>query len=137
MPNPNINITALDHLVLTVADIDATVGFYVNVLGMQKVVFNHHRIALQFGHQKINLHQIGKEVKPNARHATCGSADLCLLTDTPLSQVMAHLSAQGVKVIDGIVPRTGAVGAIHSIYINDPDGNLIEISSYEHGSSSE
>lgn len=125
-----MNITALDHLVLTVADMTKTIDFYVNILGMIEVTFGDNRKALQFGNQKINLHQKGNEILPNARYATCGSADLCLLTDTPLDMVMSHLMLHNVAIIDGIVPRTGAVGKINSIYINDPDGNLIEISSY-------
>lgn len=126
-----MNITALDHLVLTVADINKTIDFYVNILGMTEITFGDNRRAMQFGSQKINLHQKGQEIKPNATHATCGSADICLLTDTPLDEVMAHLKAHHITIIDGIVPRTGAVGAIRSIYVNDPDGNLIEISCYD------
>ncbi len=126
-----MNITALDHLVLTVADIQKTLDFYVGVLGMTEITFGDNRKALQFGVQKINLHQKGQEIKPNATHAVCGSGDLCLLTDTPLDDVMSHLNAHNIAIIDGIVPRTGAVGAIQSIYVNDPDGNLIEISSYQ------
>ncbi|MDO4895954.1 MAG: VOC family protein [Moraxella sp.] len=125
-----MNITALDHLVLTVKNIQATLDFYVNVLGMKEVTFGNNRKALQFGQQKINLHELGKEIKPNATHAGVGTADLCLLTDTPLDAVMTHLTSHGVVIIDGIVPRTGAMGKISSIYINDPDGNLIEISTY-------
>lgn len=126
-----MKITALDHLVLTVADIDKSIDFYVNVLGMSEITFGDNRKALQFGSQKINLHQKGQEIKPNATNADCGTADLCLLTDTPLDEVMSHLKKNDIAIIDGIVPRTGAVGKIHSIYINDPDGNLIEISRYE------
>ncbi len=125
-----MHITALDHLVLTVADIDKTLDFYVNILGMKEITFGDNRKALQFGNQKINLHQKGQEILPNATNATCGSADLCLLTDTPLNELLAHLKSNDINIIDGIVPRTGAVGAIHSIYIKDPDGNLIEISCY-------
>ncbi|MDO4440967.1 MAG: VOC family protein [Moraxella sp.] len=125
-----MRIIALDHLVLTVADIAKTIDFYVNILGMSEITFGDNRKALQFGSQKINLHQKGQEIKPNANNADCGTADLCLLTDTPLDEVMAFLKAQNITIIDGIVPRTGAVGKIQSIYINDPDGNLIEISCY-------
>lgn len=125
-----MRIIALDHLVLTVADIAKAIDFYVNILGMTEVTFGDNRKAVQFGTQKINLHQKGAEILPNARHATCGSADLCLLTDMPLDEVMNHLTSHNVAIIDGIVPRTGAVGKINSIYVNDPDGNLIEISSY-------
>lgn len=126
-----MNITALDHLVLTVKDLQATIDFYTTILGMTAISFGDDRKALQFGQQKINLHELGKEIKPNATHAGVGTADLCLLTDTPLDEVMAHLQAHHVPIIDGIVPRTGAVGKISSIYIHDPNGNLIEISRYD------
>ena len=125
-----MKITALDHLVLTVNDMDKTLNFYVGVLGMTEITFGDNRKAVQFGNQKINLHQKGKEILPNANNATCGSADLCLLTDAPLEMVMEHLMACGVAIVDGIVPRTGAVGAIDSVYVRDPDGNLLEISRY-------
>ncbi|OOR88861.1 glyoxalase [Moraxella caviae] len=131
-----MKIKALDHLVLTVADMSATIEFYTKVLGMQLQTFGDNRHALHFGAQKINLHQKGAEILPNAKRATCGSADLCLLTDTPLPEVLRYLQACGVAVVhddDGefIVPRTGAMGKIRSIYVRDPDGNLLEISRYE------
>lgn len=125
-----MNITALDHLVLTVADIPRSVDFYTRVLGMEAITFGEGRKALRFGSQKINLHQLGAEVLPNAARATAGSADLCLLTDTPLPQVLAELAAHQIEAISDIVPRTGAVGAIESVYLRDPDGNLLEISRY-------
>jgi catechol 2,3-dioxygenase-like lactoylglutathione lyase family enzyme len=123
-----MNIVHLDHLVLTVRNIPATCEFYTRVLGMQVFTFGNNRKALQFGRQKINLHEAGHEFNPNALHPTPGSADLCLITTTPLSQVMEHLHTQGVAIEEGIVPRTGAIGAIASLYIRDPDGNLLEIS---------
>lgn len=123
-------ITALDHLVLTVADIPRSVDFYTRVLGMQKITFGEGRIALLFGQQKINLHQQGQEILPNAKNAACGTADLCLLTDTPLETVLQELQQQGIAPISGIVPRTGAVGKIESVYLRDPDDNLLEISRY-------
>lgn len=125
-----MNITALDHLVLTVADIPRSIDFYTRVLGMEAITFGEGRKALRFGSQKINLHQLGAEVLPNAARATAGSADLCLLTDTPLPQVLAELAAHQIEAISDIVPRTGAVGAIESVYLRDPDGNLLEISRY-------
>ena len=125
-----MNITALDHLVLTVADVARSVDFYTRVLGMDAITFGEGRKALRFGSQKINLHQLGAEVLPNAARATAGSADLCLLTDTPLPQVLAELAAHQIEAISDIVPRTGAVGAIESVYLRDPDGNLLEISRY-------
>jgi catechol 2,3-dioxygenase-like lactoylglutathione lyase family enzyme len=125
-----VKVERLDHLVLTVADIHATCGFYAQVLGMEVVTFGDRRYALQFGQQKINLHQVDQEFEPKAAYPTPGSADLCLITTTPLDEVTAHLQSCGVSVEQGIVPRTGALGAIASLYIRDPDGNLLEISNY-------
>ena len=126
-----MKITALDHLVLTVANIEKSIAFYTQVLGMEEITFGECRKALLFGRQKINLHQRGAEVLPNAQNAACGTADLCLLTDTPLPQVLTELQQHGIEPISGVVPRTGAVGAIESVYLRDPDGNLLEISRYE------
>ncbi|MBH5329876.1 VOC family protein [Eikenella sp. S3360] len=126
-----MHLTALDHLVLTVADIPRSIAFYTRVLGMRETTFGNGRKALLFGRQKINLHQSGAEIVPHAKHPACGSADLCLLTSTPLPQVLAELAAHGVETLGGIVPRTGACGAIRSVYLRDPDGNLLEISRYE------
>lgn len=126
-----IIINRLDHLVLTVADIEATCAFYTSVLGMEVVTFGEGRKALSFGAQKINLHQAGKEFEPKSQHPTPGSADLCFISDTPLDAVAVHLEACGVAIEEGIVPRTGATGPIQSIYIRDPDQNLIEISTYD------
>jgi catechol 2,3-dioxygenase-like lactoylglutathione lyase family enzyme len=126
-----MRIDRLDHLVLTVADIPATIGFYTRVLGMEHVTFGDGRHALAFGDSKINLHRIGREFEPKARRPTRGSADLCFVVRTPLSQVLAELISKGVPVEEGPVKRTGALGPIESVYLRDPDGNLIEISSYE------
>ena len=123
-------ILHLDHLVLTVKDIEKTAAFYTQVLGMQKEVFGEGRVALVFGQQKFNLHQLGKEFEPKADKPTSGSADLCLITDMDIHDAMAHVKAQGVEIIEGIVPRTGATGPIQSFYFRDPDQNLIEISAY-------
>lgn len=125
-----MRIDRLDHLVLTVRDVDATCSFYVRVLGMQLVTFGEARKALAFGRQKINLHQAGREFEPKAALPTPGSADLCLITDVPLDEVIAHLTACGVAVVEGPVMRTGATGPIRSVYFRDPDGNLIEVSNY-------
>lgn len=125
-----MHITALDHLVLTVADLERSIDFYTRILGMTAITFGDNRQALAFGQQKINLHQRGAEIAPHATHPTCGSADLCLLTDTPLEQVLAELAQHGITPISDIVPRSGAQGAIQSIYLHDPDGNLLEISTY-------
>lgn len=123
-----MNISHLDHMVLTVADIEATVDFYTRVLGMQLVTFGEGRKALTFGNQKINLHQAGREFEPNAERPTPGSADLCFIVATPLDRVIAHLEAQGVAIVEGPVQRTGATGRIRSVYLRDPDQNLIELS---------
>ena len=123
-----MHIDSLDHLVLTVQDIQTTCEFYSRVLGMQVVTFAEGRKALQFGNQKINLHQRGKEIEPKAQHPTPGSADLCFLTSMPLEQVIAHLQSQNVALLLGPVERTGATKSLVSIYFRDPDGNLLEVS---------
>lgn len=125
-----MKIDRLDHLVLTVADLDATCRFYQAVLGMEVVTFGQGRKALTFGRCKINLHALGKEFEPKALRPTPGSADLCFITTTPLDQVVAHLRAHGIAIEDGPIARTGAVGPINSVYIRDPDKNLIEVSNY-------
>ena len=122
-------IDHLDHLVLTVANIDATVAFYTSAVGMELVTFDGRK-ALRFGEQKINLHQAGNEFEPKAAHPTPGSADLCFITKTSLEDVISHLISKGYVIELGPVERTGAVGKMHSIYLRDPDSNLIEISNY-------
>lgn len=123
-----IKIASLDHLVLTVADIGKTIAFYRQVLGFEAQEFKPGRYSLHFGSQKINLHEVGKVVDPNVRHATAGSADLCFLTSMPLEAVADHLHAQGVQVIQGPVNATGAQRLLRSLYFYDPDENLIEVS---------
>ena len=125
-----VRIEGLDHLVLTVADVEATCAFYQAVLCMETVVFGNGRKALVFGRQKINLHPAGREFEPKAERPTPGSADLCLITSTSLETVAAHLAACGVDIEEGPVTRTGAVGPITSLYFRDPDGNLIEVATY-------
>ena len=125
-----MRIDRLDHLVLTVADLDATVDFYTRVLGMAAVTFGSGRTALSFGHSKINLHQAGHEFEPKAHRPVPGSADLCLITSDPLDQVISELTAQQVPIEEGPVERTGATGPILSVYFRDPDRNLIEVSTY-------
>lgn len=122
-----MQIDSLDHLVLTVRDIPTTIAFYTQVLGMQAVTFAHGRYALAFGKQKINLHQHGKEYEPKAQQPTPGTADLCLLTSTPLTAVIQHLNTCAIPIIEGPVQRTGATGAILSVYVRDPDNNLLEV----------
>jgi catechol 2,3-dioxygenase-like lactoylglutathione lyase family enzyme len=125
-----IRIDRLDHLVLTVADVEATCAFYARVLGMAVVTFGEGRKALSFGRQKINLHQAGHEFEPKAQRPTPGSADLCLIAEAALADVQAHLAACGVAMEQGPVARTGALGPIRSVYFRDPDLNLIEVSTY-------
>lgn len=122
-----IALQSLDHVVLTVASIQNTIAFYERVLGMTTREFKPQRYALHFGDQKINLHEVGTVVDPNVRHATAGSADLCFLTQTPLEEVVTHLQAEGVAIVQGPVGATGACHKLLSVYIYDPDENLIEI----------
>ena len=135
--NDICRVQSLDHLVLTVADIPRTIRFYEDVLGMKSAAFQPatgpNRWALKFGAQKINLHQAGREFEPKAARPTPGSADLCFLTGTPLSQWLEHLATAGVTIEEGPVKRTGATGPITSLYLRDPDGNLIEISTSDQG----
>ena len=121
------SLASLDHLVLTVADPAVTAAFYTRVLGMEARTFGEGRQALHFGAQKINLHPAAAPIRPHAATPAPGSADLCFLTDTPLADWQAHLEAEGVPVEQGPVGRTGATGPIRSLYIRDPDGNLVEI----------
>lgn len=122
-------IDRMDHIVLTVADIDRTVAFYTNALGMEAVAFGERK-ALKFGRQKINLHQLGHEFQPKAVHPTPGSGDICFITNSPLNEVIDHLKGVSVRLEEGPVERTGAMGKLLSIYLRDPDNNLIEISNY-------
>src|SRR5690349_17410266 len=125
-----MRIDAIDHLVLTVRDLGAATAFYTRVLGMEAVTFGADRGALVFGSQKINLHEAGREFEPKAAAPTPGSADLCFVTTEAPAAVLAHLKTCGVQVVDGPVTRTGARGPIVSVYFRDPDGNLLEVSSY-------
>lgn len=125
-----MRIDRIDHFVLTVASIQATCDFYSRALGMSVVTFGNGRKALTFGSQKINLHEVGKEFNPKAGTPTAGSSDFCLITDTPIEEVIRHLEACGVPVVEGPVARTGAIGAIRSVYLRDPDQNLVEVSNY-------
>lgn len=125
-----MRIGRIDHVVLTVASIEATCAFYRDVLGMEIVTFAGGRRALSFGVQKINLHEVGREFEPKAARPTAGSGDFCLIADTPLGQVIAELQARGIAIEEGPVNRTGATGPIRSVYIRDPDDNLVEIANY-------
>lgn len=125
-----MKISHLDHLVLTVADIEATCRFYQEILGMEIQTFANNRKALKFGQQKINLHQKGNEFEPKATHPTPGSADLCFITETPIREVKEELINKNIPLLESEVKRTGANGPIISVYFRDPDGNLIEVSNY-------
>ena len=126
-----IKINRLDHLVLTVKDIDKTVDFYTKVLGIEKEIFKGTRVALKFGNQKINLHQLGNEFEPKAFNVKDGSADLCFIIDTPLIESKNYIESLNIVIEEGIVSRTGVNGEIDSIYLRDPDLNLIELSNYK------
>ena len=126
-----MKLDRLDHLVLTVRNIETTCSFYANVLGMEVVTFENGRKALSFGSQKINLHEAGKEFEPKAYRPTPGSADLCFTTTTSMDEVVKRLELSKVRVLDGPVKRTGALGPMESVYFRDPDLNLIEVSNYE------
>ncbi len=125
-----MRVDRLDHLVLTVKNISATCDFYSRALGMEVVTFGESRRALAFGSQKINLHEAGREVDPKAHRPTPGSADLCFITQEPLSKMLEQFRRLEIEIIEGPVKRTGAQGPIESVYLRDPDGNLIEISNY-------
>ncbi len=125
-----MNITSIDHIVLTVKNIDTTIQFYESILGMEVEIFCDGRVALKFGNQKINLHQQGREFEPKANSPVAGSEDLCFITNTKLDVAMEQVKHKGIKIIEGPVARTGATGAITSFYFRDPDNNLIEVASY-------
>ena len=122
-----MRIASIDHLVLTVSDPEATVAFYER-LGMRREEFGDGRIALRFGNQKLNLHRAGNTIQPHARRPTPGSVDICLLVEGTLDEVERELERAGVVFELGPVPRTGATGPLRSLYLRDPDGNLVELS---------
>jgi len=122
-----VEIASIDHLVLYCADVDATIAFYVRVLGMDAMTFGGNRHALTFGTQKINLHRSGSEFVPHAINPARGAADFCLLTTVPLDDVIAHFRTLNVPIVEGPVAKTGATGPLRSVYVRDPDGNLVEI----------
>lgn len=123
-----IKYMGLDHLVLTVNSIAKSIEFYTTILGMEEITFGEGRKALRYGNQKINLHERGKEFEPKAAHPVPGSADLCFLLSTPLEEVIERINQHQVPIIEGPVMRTGAKAKIRSIYLRDPDQNLIELS---------
>ena len=125
-----VALDRIDHIVLTVFDVERTIEFYRRVLGMQPVTFGEGRRALAFGRQKLNLHQAGREFEPKAFKPVPGAIDLCFIASTPLEEVVAHLESCGVVIAEGPVEKTGALGPMTSVYFRDPDGNLIEVSNY-------
>jgi catechol 2,3-dioxygenase-like lactoylglutathione lyase family enzyme len=125
-----IDIDRIDHIVLTVQDIDRTIDFYERVLGMEPVTFAGGRRGLVFGRQKLNLHQAGREFEPKALKPVPGAIDLCFIASTALEEVIATLTSEGVTIIEGPIPKTGALGPMNSVYFRDPDGNLLEVSNY-------
>jgi catechol 2,3-dioxygenase-like lactoylglutathione lyase family enzyme len=126
----DMKIEQLDHLVLKVKDIAISAQFYAAVLGMEKEEFGAGRLALKYGNQKINLHQLGKAFEPKADKPTSGPADVCFITEVSLEEAMNHVRSRGVAIIEGPVARTGATGPINSFYFRDPDMNLIEVANY-------
>jgi catechol 2,3-dioxygenase-like lactoylglutathione lyase family enzyme len=126
-----IRVDSIDHVVLTVRDLASTCHFYSRVLGMQVSEFEGGRKALVFGHQKLNLHEAGREFEPKAVHPTPGSTDLCFVTRVPIPEVLEHVRTCQAEVVAGPVPQTGAAGPMTSVYVRDPDGNLIEIARYD------
>ena len=125
-----MNIKSIDHIVLTVHDINKTCDFYSNVMGMKVITFKENRKALSFGNQKINLHQAGNEFEPKAHRPAPGSADLCFISDIDVTDIMKELVSKAVEIVEGPIERTGARGKILSVYFRDPDLNLIEVSKY-------
>ena len=123
-----MTLEKLDHLVLPVSDIDTIAMFYTTYLGMEKRTFGEGRVALHFGNQKINLHPAGWDYEPKARVSIAGTADLCFIVSEQVQLLQADLVDSGVEIIEGPVVRTGATGRLCSIYVRDPDGNLIELS---------
>jgi catechol 2,3-dioxygenase-like lactoylglutathione lyase family enzyme len=121
-------IDHLDHLVLTTTDVEACKDFYVRVMGMRIETFGAGRLAFCFGNQKINVHVRGQEFEPKAHLPVPGALDLCFIASVGLEQVIAHLQAQAWPIVEGPIQRTGATGPIRSVYVRDPDLNLIEIS---------
>ena len=128
-----MKITGLDQMVLTVGDMERSCDFYRKVLGLDVAIFEGGRRALTFGRQKINLHQAGEEIKPNAPAAAPGTGDICFVTETPIDEVVETLNIFLVEIVHGPVPQNGACGAMRSVYFRDPDGNLVEVANYAEG----
>ncbi|MCP3097316.1 VOC family protein [Myxococcus sp. K15C18031901] len=121
-------IAQLDHLVLTCVDVEATTRFYTQILRMRLETFGENRLAFRFGEQKLNVHVRGREIRPHAHLPVPGALDLCFITTVPLDQVIEHLKACSWPIVEGPVERTGATGRLRSVYLRDPDLNLVELS---------
>ena len=130
MSGTQVKLDRLDHLVLTVGDIEVTCTFYEAILGMTREIFAQDRVALKFGRQKINLHPYPSSIEPKAHLSAPGSADLCFVSATPIADVVAHLRAHGIEIEVGPKETAGALGPMRSVYFRDPDRNLIEVSNY-------
>jgi catechol 2,3-dioxygenase-like lactoylglutathione lyase family enzyme len=128
-----MDLTGIDHFVLTVEDVEATCAFYADVLGAEVETFGGGRRAIRFGDQKVNLHPAGDEFEPKAARPTPGAGDFCLTTDAPIETVVEDLRETGVEILEGPVERTGAGGSMTSVYVRDPDDNLVEIATYGEG----
>ena len=126
-----VHVDQIDHIVLTVQNIEKSCSFYAKVLGMEVIEFAGHRKALRFGNQKINLHEVNHEFEPKAQNPKPGAIDLCLLTSQDIDRTMAHLQQHNIQIIEGPVRRTGATGPLVSLYFRDPDGNLLELATPE------
>lgn len=126
-----VRLIRLDHVVLYASDIDRTIEFYTSVLGMTHAVFDDGYHALHFGEQKINLHDAAAPFQPHAVHPKPGTFDVCLLTDSPMAEVLDHLRAHEVIIVEGPCEQKGAMGPMVSVYFHDPDGNLVEIANYD------
>lgn len=126
-----ISLDRIDHLVLTVRNISKTIQFYCNVLGMNEITFGNKRKALKFGNQKINLHPQSSEITPKAKQPTPGAMDICFITQAPIDSVIDNLQKHTINIELGPVQRQGAQGNMTSVYIRDPDDNLIEIAHYD------
>lgn len=125
-----VSIVRVDHFVMPCSDVEAIADFYVEALGVEKIIFDGGRVAIQLGGQKVNLQPAGGYAGLHAPQHLPGTQDFCLVSDTPVAEVRQTLEAKGIEVIAGPVPRTGAVGQLSSVYFRDPDGNLVEISNY-------
>jgi len=125
-----MKVNKIDHLVLTTSDIEQTINFYTTILGMELISVEGGRKSLRFGTQKINLHEAGQEISPHAKHPLPGSTDLCFITETSIQQVVEHLHSSGITLLEGPTKRIGTTGPLLSIYIQDPDGNLLELSNH-------